>query len=154
MRWSTHYRWRTRTTGGVHTRRSTLLLHHWGPAYWTPDAPGKKKTKKICSDWSYAVCMGVIHSSPCIPNKPLHYLIVYTKLLLTLHMQRLRRGWRSAFFTLLGCTTQLATWRKLHDNNKLHFALCLKSILWWCFLISKYMYLNIGKACKGTYTTI
>lgn len=35
MTWSTHYRWRTRTTGGAHTHKHThwsiLLLHHCLP---------------------------------------------------------------------------------------------------------------------------
>lgn len=46
MTWSTHYRWRTRTTGGVHTRQTytplTPLFTSWyrlrrGPVYCIPD---------------------------------------------------------------------------------------------------------------------
>lgn len=55
--WSTHYRWRTRTTGGVNTQTilSILLLHHclphgldWeGVLYFRSHVQGKGKIKSV-----------------------------------------------------------------------------------------------------------
>lgn len=113
MTWSTHYRWRTRTTGGVDKHTRTMLSRHGSPHdldWLTPPHHnssqfklgvlnlGKNKNPEFCSHCT-PHHMLLCHSQQL--RHPLHYFIVCARLILTLNIKRLHSGRWRIFFMLL-----------------------------------------------------